>query len=191
MVLPTFTEIQAFFATGIPGGWNQQGPYWAADLRDLRDGGRHYLVNNSNGTGFVVDTANFNVFFQVLTAQRTIIVDLPAGQMNTVTVEVATIDTDDSITDGSLIAKLIAVTSPIELGSTVTSEVAIQHNNSVVTIAGPTGLSSVTVDENSSATLFIRVGPSVPNHRSLDVNLSYIDLISGTTEMRTIEVPAG
>ena len=191
LVLPTFTEIQAFFATGIPGGWNQQGPYWAADLRDLRDGGRHYLVNNSNGTGFVVDTANFNVFFQVLTAQRTIIVDLPAGQMNTVTVEVATIDTDDSITDGSLIAKLIAVTSPIELGSTVTSEVAIQHNNSVVTIAGPTGLSSVTVDENSSATLFIHVGPSVPNHRSLDVNLSYIDLISGTMEMRTIEVPAG
>ena len=111
--------------------------------------------------------------------------------MNTVTVEVATIDTDDSITDGSLSAKLTAVTSPIELGSPDTSKVAIQHNNSVVTVTGPTGLSSVTVDENSSATLFIHVRPSVPNHRSLDVNLSYIDAISGTTEMRTIEVPAG
>ena len=96
----------------------------------------------------------------------------------------------DSITDGSLTAELIAVTSPIELGSTV-SEVAIQHNNSVVTITGPGGASSVTINENSSATLVINVEPSVPDGRSLDVNLSYRDAISGTTEMRTITVPAG
>ena len=190
LVLPTVTEILAFFANnGVPDGWNNRGPYWSAELRENQ---RHSLITIRSGinTASARDNAEFHVFFQVLTAQRTIIVNLPAEPMGTVTVEVKTIDTDDSITDGSLIAELIAVTSPIELGSTV-SEVVILHNNSVVTITGPTGLSSVTVDENSSATLAINVGPSVPNHRSLDVNLSYIDLISGTMEMRTIEVPAG
>ena len=123
----------------------------------------------------------------VLTAQRTIIVDLPAGQMD-VMVEVATIDMDDSTTDGSLIAELIAVTSPIELGSTV-SKVVIQHNNSVVTITGPNEESSVTVDENSSVTLALNVTPQI--NQSRDVNLSYMNVISGVPKMRTITVPAG
>ena len=39
--------------------------------------------------------------------------------------------------------------------------------------------------------MVINVEPSVPDDRALDVNLSYMDVISGTTEMRTITVPAG
>ena len=192
LVLPTFDEIRDFLATGIPDGWDDRGPYWAAGLRDNPT--QHFIAtigmsNKINSAG-AVDTVPFPVFFQVLTAQRTISVDLPAEAMGTVTVEVATIDTADSITDGSLIAELIAVTSPIELGSTV-SEVAILHNNLIVTVTGLNGEPPASVDENSSVTLVINVGPSVPNHRSLDVNLSYIDAISSTTKMRTIEVPAG
>ena len=191
LVLPTATEIQAFFANnGVPDGWTDTGSYWSASSPEPN---QHNIIILSDGTlvpgiPSASDTSGFYVFLQVLTAQRTIVVDFPASQtpIGTVMVEVATIDTDDSTTDGSLIAELIAVTSPIELGSTV-SKVAIQHNNSEVTITGPDGA----VDENSSATLVIHVGPSVPNHRSLDVNLSYMDVISGTTEMTTITVPAG
>ena len=167
LVLPTDTEIRAFFATGIPGGWRQSRPYWAAGVGfSPSTVSRHDAVQVSDGSLITFasdDTFLYHAFFQVLTAQRTISVDLPAGQMD-VTVEVATIDMDDSTTDGSLIAELIAVTSPIELGSTV-SKVAILHNNLEVTITGPNEESSVSVDENSSVTLAINVGPSVPNHR--------------------------
>ena len=194
LVLPTAQEMQAFFANnGVPDGWYSAGPYWSATFEGT---GQHRIVGLVNGSFRIntpaEDTADFHVFFQVLTAQRTIAVDFPAEQlpMGTVTVEVATIDTDDSITDGSLTAELMAVTSSIELGSTV-SEVTIQHNNSVVTVTGLNGVSPVTVDENSSATLVINVTPPLPVNRALDVNLSYMDVISGTTEMRTITVPAG
>ena len=140
LVLPTFDEIKDFLTTGIPDGWDEQGPYWAAGLRDNPT--QHFVATISPSGEIrpagVSDTVPYPVFFQVLTAQRTIIVNLPAEAMGTVTVEVATIDMADSITDGSLIAELIAVTSPIELGNTV-SKVVIQHNNSVVTITGPTG----------------------------------------------------
>ena len=113
LVLPTFDEIQAFFATGIPGGWAQSegDNYWAAGISRVSGMIFHDFVSiNAGGVASRFrfqdsDTRSYYVFFQVLTAQRTISVGLPAGQMNTVTVEVATIDTDDSITDGSLIAR--------------------------------------------------------------------------------------
>ena len=209
LVLPTVTEIQAFLAAGNEplGGWQDRLPYWAAGLAiDDADNTRmnvhervlFYFVDTSDSRhGQIFQTEDSNsrtyAFFQVLTAQRTISVILPADQlsMRTTTVEVATIDTTDSITDGLLIAELMAVTgSLIEFDSTV-SEVAIQHNNSMVTITGPGGLSPVIVDENSSATLVINVTPPLPDDRALNVNLSYTDVISGTTEMRTITVPAG
>ena len=196
LVLPTVQEMRTFFDNnGVPGGWHSTGPYWSATSAGT---GQHSIVGlNSSGRLIIntpaTDTANFHVFFQVLTAQRTISVILPAEQlpMGTVTVEVATIDTDDSITDGSLTAELMTVTSSIELGSTVTSEVEIQHNNSVVTITAPDGGSLISVDEGSDVDLVINVTPLLPANRALDVNLSYMDVISGTTEMRTITVPAG
>ena len=105
--------------------------------------------------------------------------------------EVDTIAMDDSMTDGSLIAELTAVNGPsIELGNTV-SEVAILHDNFEVTITGPGGVSSVTVDENSSATLVINVEPPLPDDQDRDVNLSYTNVISGETETISITVPAG
>ena len=122
-------------------------------------------------------------------------VDFPASQttMGTVTVEVATIDTDDSTIDGSLIAELIAATSSIELGSTV-SEVEIRHDNFRVTVTDRDRErdreSVISVDENSSATLVINVDRPVPDLRNLNVNLSYTN-ITGTPETTSITVPAG
>ena len=153
LVLPTGTEIQDLLSAGgdnpVPGGWANGVPYWAAGL--AMDNAGNAVINRHDRVVFAISSPFYGqiiqvgdgdirtyAFFQVLTAQRTIIVDLPAGQMD-VMVEVATIDTDDSITDGSLTAELMAATgSPIEFDSTV-SEVVIQHNNSVVTITGPGG----------------------------------------------------
>ena len=193
LVLPTITEIRAFFDNnGIPDGWEDGNgaSYWSATTTMLEQHNIIILAGTFIGIPSAADTADFHVFFQVLTAQRTIAVDLPAGQMD-VMVEVATIDTDDSITDGSLTAELMTVTSSIKLGSTVTSEVEIQHNNLMVTITAPDGGSLIFVDEGSDVDLVINVEPPVPDDRSLDVNLSYMDAISGTMEMRTITVPAG
>ena len=193
LVLPTLTEIQAFRAAEnfvAPNGWANSDFYWSATIvpgsNDM-----HYRISLHNSdiasSGRDNETLDRSyVFFQVLTAQRTIIVDLPAGQMD-VMVEVATIDTDDSTTDGSLTAELIAVTSPIELGSTV-SEVVILNNNLEVTVTGLNGESSVDVDEDSSATLVINVTPMTDQPR--DVNLSYTN-ITGTPETTSITVPAG
>ena len=196
LVLPTAAEIQAFLTAGnneVPDGWANGEFYWAAgpfNVADTREFHESVEVPGGDVSDAVDSTARY-VFFQVLTAQRTTIVNLPAEPMGTVMVEVATIDMDDSITDGSLIAELELIEqddSPIKLGSTV-SEVAILHNNAVITITGPTGLSSVTVDENSSVTLVLNVMPQIDQSR--DVNLSYVGIISGTTETTTIRVPAG
>ena len=195
VVLPTDTEIRTFLATGIPGGWRQSTrPYWAAGVGfSPSTVSRHDAVQVSDGSLITFasdDTSLYHAFFQVLTAQRTIIVDLPAEPMGTVTVEVATIDMDDFTTDGSLIAELTAVTSPIELGNTV-SKVAILHNNLEVTITGPNEASSISVGEGSDVDLVIKVEPSVPNDRPLDVNLSYVDVIFNTMETTAITVLAG
>ena len=212
LVLPTGIEIQKFIAAGnneLPNGWVDQAAYWAAGLA-MDDAGNARAGVHERVLFFFFDTSHPDhgqiitqspdtdvdfVFFQVLTAQRTTVVDFPASQtpMDTVMVEVPTIDTADAIADGSLIAELIIEQddSPIELGSTVTSEVAILHNNFVVTVTGIDGGSSVTATENSSVTLVINVEPPLPTNRALNVNLSYVDVISGTTEMRTITVPAG
>ena len=196
LILPTLTEIQAFRAAEnfvAPDDWfsEGEGAYWSATILPGSND-MHYRISlhNSNMAspgGDDVATDRSYVFFQVLTAQRTIIVDLPAGQMD-VMVEVATIDTDDSITDGSLTAELIAVTSPIELGSTV-SEVVILNNNLEVTVTGLNGESSVDVDEDSSVTLVLKVNPPVDQPR--DVNLSYMNVISDAMETISITVPAG
>ena len=194
LILPTLTEIQAFRAAEnfvAPNDWANSEFYWSATiLPESND--MHYRISlhNSDMASPGSDDDDIDrsyVFFQVLTAQRTIIVDLPAGQMD-IMVEVATIDTDDSITDGSLTAELIAVTSPIELGSTV-SEVVILNNNLEVTVTGPTGLSSVDVDEDSSVTLVLKVNSPVDQPR--DVNLSYMNVISDAMETISITVPAG
>ena len=194
LILPTLTEIQAFRAAEnfvAPNDWANSEFYWSATILPGSND-MHYRISLHNSDmaspgGDDVATDRSYVFFQVLTAQRTIIVDLPAGQMD-VMVEVATIDTDDSITDGSLTAELIAVTSPIELGSTV-SEVVILNNNLEVTVTGLNGESSVDVDEDSSVTLVLKVNSPVDQPR--DVNLSYMNVISDAMETISITVPAG
>ena len=195
LILPTLTEIQAFRAAEnfvAPDGWANSEFYWSATILPGSNDMHHRIsLHNSDMASSGRDneaTDRSYVFFQVLTAQRTIIVDLPAGQMD-IMVEVATIDTDDSITDGSLIAELIAVTSPIELGSTV-SEVVILNNNLEVTVTGLNGESSVDVDEDSNVNLRINVDSPVPDRRDLNVNLSYTN-ITGTPETRSITVFAG
>ena len=212
LVLPTGIEIQDFLAAGnneLPNGWVDNAFYWAAGL--AIDGDGHTVMDRHERVAFLfdlndpahgqIDTNAFDnnlgfVFFQVLTAQRTTVVDFPASQtsMDTVMVEVPTIDTVDAIADGSLIAELIIEQddSPIELGSTVTSEVVILHNNFVVTVTGIDGGSSVTAAENSSVTLVIHVEPPLPANRALNVNLSYEDdfrlLVD---ELSSVTVPAG
>ena len=120
LVLPTGTEIQdSFTAAGneLPNGWADETTYWAAGLAMDDDGNaiinRHERVvfsfaRGNSAHGEISQTGDgtnrIYAFFQVLTAQRTISVILPADQqlMRTTMVEVATIDTTDSITDGSL-----------------------------------------------------------------------------------------
>ena len=150
-VLPTINEIRAFREAAldpdplqdylVPDNWVSGSSHWSASP----SGSDHHLrtLLNSRANNFRApdDDGTTNslswVFFQVLTAQRTIVVDFPAPQtsVDIVMVEVPTIDMADSMTDGSLTAKLIAVTSPIELDSPNASEVAILHNNAMVTVA--------------------------------------------------------
>ena len=150
------------------------------------------LLNNVGGSLSADDREADLVFFQVLTAQRTIVVDLPADQqvMHTFRMDVNTIAMDDSMTDGSLIAELTAAPgSSIKLGN-ARSEVEILHDNFGVTVTGPGGASSVIADENSSATLVLNVTtPAIDQDR--DVNLSYTNVISGEMETISITVPAG
>ena len=184
----------------VPDNWVSGSTHWSASLGSSPESHRRALLNRDNGSFIAPDDDDVNpenslswVFFQVLTAQQTIVVDFPADQqpMHTSRMEVVTIAMADSMTDGSLIAELTAVNGPsIELGNTV-SEVAILHDNFEVTITGPGGVSSVTVDENSSATLVINVEPPLPDDQDRDVNLSYTNVISGETETISITVPAG
>ena len=128
LVLPTTAEIRAFFAgnSDVPIGWENRTPfnsrYWAADISS---NGVHRTVNIRDVQSNLIpisDSESLYVFFQVLTAQRTMTVNLPADQQTryTTTVEVVTFDMDDSITDGSLTAELALIDelddSLIELG---------------------------------------------------------------------------
>ena len=135
--------------------------YWAANFLVFTNGrdAHNVLLLNNPVDSSSDDTDESWVFFQVLTAQRTIVVDFPAPQtsMDIVMVEVPTIDMADSMTNGSLTAKLIAVPGPsIKLGNAF-SEVEILHDNFGVTVTGPGGVSLVDVAENSSATLVLNV----------------------------------
>ena len=129
LVLPTVTEIQAFLAAGIPDGWSDSEFYWAAGFGSHFDPVRHEGVHVATNSGVAgVENTNYSVFFQVLTARRTISVNLPAGQppMSTVMVEVATIDMDDPITDRSLVATLVETSHPaLKIGDPSSAEVVI------------------------------------------------------------------
>ena len=178
----------------IPIGWanNVDSQYWAADTNTTGNG--HFNVNiRTLARTTLSDEQRHSVFFQVLTAQRTMIVNLPADQsMYTTMVEVVTFDINDSITGGSLIAELALIERPnslIELGDPFTSEVAIEHNL-VVTVTGLGGESSVSADEGSNVNLRLNVTPRVDNDLNLNVSLSYTN-INGTPETMTIGVLAG
>ena len=195
LVLPTVAEIRAFFAENtIPSGWQgEDSRYWAAGPGVPLN--THFTINVPAVNSEIVlgDDRGHFVFFQVLTAQRTEIVNLPANQspadQPVYTTTVVTFDINDSLTGGSLIAELALIdesdNSLIELNP-ATSEVAIEHNL-VVTVTGLGGESSVSADEGDNVDLRLNFTP--PQNVTLNVELSYTN-ITGTPETAIITVLA-
>ena len=152
--------------------------------------GTKFGVVNSIGAGPTEDIAH--VFFQVLAAQRTINVILPKEQstMDSVLMEIPTFDINDSIVDGSLTAELMEPGDSLTLGDPNISEVEILHNNAVVTVGtSATGDISTSVDEGGSVSLRLFVEPLAPRDRDLNVVLSYVDIVTGMTEMVDVLLP--
>ena len=190
----------------IPSGWQQNAvtflqvsandqrsriDYWSA-TQDANMTDRTYVFDfrstefgRTNSLGRTGGD-NAYVFLQVLTPPRTINVILPAEQstMDSVLVEVPTFDIHDSIVNGSLTAKLVEPGDSLALGNLVTSEVEILHNDAVVTVAlSATGDPTATLNEGESVDLRLSVTSSVLRDRELSVDLSYVNIVTGMTEM--------
>ena len=174
LVLPTIAEIQDFFNenSNIPDGWRDSNgsSYWSATPAGS---GKHksfrlnrFSEKDSN------DNSLAHVFFQVLTAQQTRIVDLPAKQlpMGTVMVEVGTIDVEDSITDGSLVASLVETLHPaLTIGDPLSAKVIIHVMIPLSIEADPDMLSLVEMEGGAST--------------QISVSLSRIDADRGEVEV--------
>ena len=220
LVLPTLAEIITFFTNdsgnlerNIPSGWQRTAPtfligtndpnnrvdYWSA-TPDANMTDRTYVFDfgstefgrmNSLGR---ISGDNAYVFLQVLAPPRTINVILPAEQstMDSVLVEVPTFDIHDSIVNGSLTAELVEPGDSLALGNLVTSEVEILHNDAVVTVAlSATGDPTATLNEGESVDLRLSVISSVARDRELSVGLSYVNIVTGMTEMvDVVSVPS-
>ena len=174
LVLPTIAEIQDFFNenSNIPDGWRDSNgsSYWSATPagsdKHKRFRLNHFSEKDSN------DNSLAHVFFQVLTAQQTRIVDLPAKQlsMGTVMVEVGTIDMEDSITDGSLLASLVEPLHPaLTIGDPLSAKVIIHVMIPLSIEADPDMLSLVEMEGGAST--------------QISVSLSRIDADRGEVEV--------
>ena len=174
LVLPTIAEIEDFFNenSNIPDGWEDgnKSYYWSATPAES-DKHKRFRLNDFSEKDSN-DNSSAHVFFQVLTAQQTIIVDLPAKQlpMGTVMVEVGTIDMEDSITDGSLVASLVETLHPaLTIGDPLSAKVIIHVMIPLSIEADPDMLSLVEMEGGAST--------------QISVSLSRIDADRGEVEV--------
>ena len=190
--------------SNIPDGWQNNGAsYWSATPAESDKHERFYLndpppldnpplsddPDNPDNLPLSDDPDNpdnlplsddpddppAHVFFQVLAAQRTTIVDLPAKQlpMGTVMVKVETIDVEDSITDGSLLASLVEPLHPaLTIGDPSSAKVVIHALNPLRIVAVPDMLSLVEMEGGASTQISVSLKQIDADRGEVEVSIN-------------------